>query len=173
MSARGELLPNPCGPNRYFIKESNAPAIFADPLLQLLTARCVRCLRLEGRPADRALGRVVSLIQPGGFIHRHTDAYHEGVPGHAVGHHHLRCNIVVRCAHLSGRPVIEGSALEVHECDLWAFFASKCLHETLPLQGDAPRIVYGFGWTVPLAHALRPPPPLLECTTDDAVRTAR
>lgn len=156
--ARGELKPNPCGPARLFAKVDEAPETFVDALLQQLTDRCVRCLRLEGYPADRALGRVISLIQEGGFIHRHKDAYHAGMPGHRPGEHHLRCNIVVRLADPSGRPVIEGTALDVAEGDCWAFVASKCMHETTPLLGSAPRIVYGFGWSVPTTHELQPPP---------------
>ena len=156
--ARGELTANPCGPARFFAKADQEPALFVDDLLQRMTARCERCLRLEGRPADRALGRIISLIQEGGFVHRHTDAYHPGVPGHRPGEQHLRCNIVVRLGHPSGRPVIEDAALDVAEGDLWVFFASRCMHETTPLQGADPRIVYGFGWAVPENHVLEPPP---------------
>jgi hypothetical protein len=159
--ARGELRPNPCGPARFFAKVDETPEVFVDPMLQSLTERCVRCLRLEGHPTDRALGRVISLIREGGFIHRHTDAYIDGVPGHRPGEHHLRCNIVVRLADPSGRPVIEDSALEVVEGDLWVFYASKCMHQTMPLRGSEPRIVFGFGWSVPLTHELQPPPPLI------------
>ena len=71
---------------------------------------------------------------------------------------HLRCNICVKIKDPSGRPIIEGSALPVAECDLWAFFASKCMHETAPLQGGEPRIVFGFGWSVPPDHKLREAP---------------
>ena len=45
---------------------------------------------------------------------------------------HMRCNIMVRMADPSGRPVVEGRALPVAECDLWAFFASRSLHENGP-----------------------------------------
>ena len=107
---------------------------------------------------DLVLGRTISLILPGGFIHRHTDAYREGQPGHRPGMEHLRCNIVVRLADPSGRPIVEGKALPVDECDMWAFFASKCPHETAPIGGDQPRIVFGFGWSVPPDHALESPP---------------
>jgi hypothetical protein len=94
--SRGELLPNPCGPHRFFAKVDEAPATYVDPLLTELTSRCERLLELEGLPADRVLGRTLSLLQPGGFIHRHTDAYHPTQPGHRPGLDHLRANIVVR-----------------------------------------------------------------------------
>ena len=156
---RKELHPNPCGPRRFFAKVDDDPNRYVDGLLQTLTRRCERCLQLTGIEVDCVLGRTISLILPGGFIHAHTDAYRPGEAGHRPGFDHLRCNIVVSLADPSGRPVVEGSALPVSECDMWAFFASKCLHETLPLQGSDPRVVFGFGWSVPPEHVLRPPAP--------------
>ena len=155
---RGELHPNACGPCRYYAKADDAPALYVDALLKALTRRAERCLWLEGVPPDQILGRVISLIQPGGFIHRHTDAYDHGVPGSRPERHHLRCNIVVSLQHPSGRPVIEGEALEVGERDMWVFTASRHMHQTAPLQGGDARVVYGFGWSVPSDHALRQPP---------------
>ena len=140
-------------------KADDEPAIYVDALLERMTRRCERCLRIGGIPTDCVLGRTISLILPGGFIHQHTDAYQPGQPGHRPGLEHMRCNIVVRCAHPSGQPVIEGHALPIEECDLWVFFASKSLHQTLPLQGSEPRVVFGFGWSVPPEHSLQPPPP--------------
>ena len=155
---RRELHPNPAGPGRYFAKCDDDPTCYVDTLLHQLTRRCERCLRLQATPHDCVLGRTLSLILPGGFIHRHTDKYMEGMPGHRPGLEHLRCNILVRMADPSGRPVVEDTALPVEEGDLWVFFASKCQHETRPLKGSEPRIIYGFGWSVPPSHALEAPP---------------
>lgn len=154
---RNELHPNPAGPNRFFAKVDDAPELYVDALLESLKRRCERCLGLERVPADCVLGRTISLILPGGRIHRHTDAYIAGQPGHRPGLEHVRCNIVVRLSHPSGRPVIDGAPLIVDECDLWAFFASRCPHETVTLQGCDPRIVFGFGWSVPQDYELRLP----------------
>ena len=192
--SRGELAPNASGPGRYFAKADEAPGVYVDPLLAALTHRCERCLRTAGMAFDGGLGRIISLIMPGGFIHRHRDAYHEGVPGHRPGSEHLRCNIVVSFPHPSAAPVIDGEALQLDEAraahsrpyapalsaahhmpgprppraptnlalrtqgDLWAFFASRCDHQTEPLAGTAPRVVYGFGWAVPTDHVIRAPP---------------
>ena len=155
---RGELSPNPCGPCRFYAKADDAPHVYVDDLLERLTRRCERCLRLESVPQDRILGRIISLIEPTGFIHRHTDAYDHGIPGSRPERHHMRCNIVVSLQHLSGRPVIEGEALDVNERDMWVFTASKSMHQTRPLEGSAPRVVYGFGWSIDSDHVLRPPP---------------
>ncbi|KAL1520521.1 hypothetical protein AB1Y20_022098 [Prymnesium parvum] len=155
---RGELLPNPSGPARYFAKVDEDPRVYDDALLQRLTRRCEQCLRLERVAHDCVLGRTISLIAPGGYIHRHTDAYREGLPGHRLGLEHCRCNVVVRMPHPSGRPIIEGEALDVEEGDLWVFMASRSAHETQPLQAQDPRIVFGFGWSVPPSHKFQPPP---------------
>ena len=105
---------------------------------------------------DRVLGRVLSLIETGGFIHPHTDAYHPQ-HGQPAGCHHLRCNIVAQLSDPSARPVIEGEALDVADGDLWCFLASKWRHETRPLLGGgAPRVVCGFGWTVGGDFEVRP-----------------
>ena len=152
---RGELQPNPYGPSRFFAKVDEA---LADPLLDELTERCERILRLGGVATDLVIGRIVSLIQPGGFINRHSDAYHPSQPGYRAGYEHLRANIVVRLRCLSGRPVIEGEPLDVEEGDMWVFFASRSLHETSTIQGTEPRVVYGWGWSVPPGHALVSPP---------------
>ena len=71
-----ELRPNPCGPARFFAKVDNEPERFDSPLLRALARRAARACRVEAVPTDRVLGRVLSLIEAGGFIHSHTDAYH-------------------------------------------------------------------------------------------------
>ena len=152
----GVLRPNPCGPARYFAKVDDEPDRFDCALLRALARRAAHACRAEAVVTDRVLGRVLSLIETGGFIHAHTDAYHPQ-HGQPAGCHHLRCNIVAQLSHPSARPVIEGEALEVDDGDLWCFLASKWRHETQPLVGDgAPRVVCGFGWTVGVDFEVRP-----------------
>lgn len=112
---RGELLANPAGPGRFFAKVDEALHIFDEPLLDALAQRCAECLHAGKAARDAVLGRTISVILPGGFIHTHKDAYIDGMRGHRPGLNHLRCNLVVRLADPSGRPVIEGDALDVHE----------------------------------------------------------
>ena len=152
----GVLRPNPCGPARYFAKVDDEPDRFDCALLRALARRAAHACRAEAVVTDRVLGRVLSLIETGGFIHAHTDAYHPQ-HGQPAGCHHLRCNIVAQLSHPSARPVIEGEALDVADGDLWCFAASKWRHETSPLLGDgAPRVVCGFGWTVGGDFEVRP-----------------
>ena len=105
----GALRPNPAGPGRFFRKLDDTGGV--DELVEALTARLEARVRgLAGGTRDRTLGRVCSLIEPGGFIHEHTDKYPAGW-GRGDGWAHLRANIVVRMADPSGRPMIEGQAL--------------------------------------------------------------
>ena len=137
----GVLRPNPCGPARYFAKVDDEPDRFDSALLRALARCAARACRAEAVSTDRVLGRVLSLIETGGFIHPHTDAYHPQ-HGQPTGCHHLRCNIVAQLSHPSARPVIEGEALDVADGDLWCFLASKWRHETRPLLGGGEVPVY-------------------------------
>lgn len=143
--ASGELRPNPAGPKRFFQKLDET-GVF-DPLIEELTVRLEVAVRgVAGCPRDRTLGRVCSWIEPGGYIHEHTDRYRPGAGLEGCGH--LRANIVVQMQP-SSRPLIAGSPVEVSELDAWVFLASHQMHATAVVQGSKPRIVFGFGWTVP------------------------
>eukprot|EP00930_Biecheleria_cincta_P091459 TRINITY_DN81034_c0_g1_i1.p1 TRINITY_DN81034_c0_g1~~TRINITY_DN81034_c0_g1_i1.p1 ORF type:complete len:262 (-),score=43.75 TRINITY_DN81034_c0_g1_i1:11-796(-) len=149
---QGMLLPNPAGPHRFFRRLD--PTGGVDDLIEALTDRLQSAvLGLANRPRDTTLGRVCSYIEPGGFIHEHKDRYPESSGLQGLGH--LRANIVVQLEP-SGEPVIAGDTLPVVECDAWVFLASHELHATATVQGSKPRIVYGFGWTVPGDFRLEP-----------------
>ncbi|CAL1150462.1 unnamed protein product [Cladocopium goreaui] len=146
---KGKLLPNPAGPRRFFRRLDTTGGV--DSLIEALTQRLeLAVAELKGRPRDETLGRVFSYIDPGGFIHEHRDKYTSGPMALA----HLRANIVVQM-NQSGRPIIAGKTVPVEEGDVWIFFASHELHATAPVQGLKPRIVFGFGWSVPTGFILR------------------
>eukprot|EP00933_Yihiella_yeosuensis_P033459 TRINITY_DN27161_c0_g1_i2.p1 TRINITY_DN27161_c0_g1~~TRINITY_DN27161_c0_g1_i2.p1 ORF type:complete len:261 (-),score=34.33 TRINITY_DN27161_c0_g1_i2:310-1092(-) len=145
---QGLLLPNPAGPNRFFRKLDATGGV--DDLVEALTDRLEKAvIGLTGQPRDPTLGRVCSYIEPGGYIHEHRDKY-TGETGYA----HLRANIVVQMVMPSGLPIIAGRPVPVREGDAWVFLASHELHSTEVIQGNNPRIVFGFGWTVPEAFSL-------------------
>eukprot|EP00435_Cladocopium_sp_Y103_P075212 s304_g55.t1 len=147
---KGKLLPNPAGPRRFFRRLDTTGGV--DSLIEALTQRLeLAVAELKGRPRDQTLGRVCSYIDPGGFIHEHRDKYTSTGP---VALAHLRANIVVQMDQ-SGRPIIAGKTVPVEEGDVWIFFASHELHATAPIQGLKPRIVFGFGWSVPTGFVLR------------------
>merc|ERR1712190_625711 len=145
--ASGLLSPNKAGKGRFFRR---LDAIFDDactPLIEALTVRLERCVPgLCGKPRDVALGRVCSYIEPGGFVHEHDDAYPENCDFTGLGH--LRANIVVQMEP-SSVPMIARRLVPVKERDAWVFLASHHPHGTATVPGTEPRIVFGFGWTVP------------------------
>ncbi|CAJ1422585.1 unnamed protein product [Effrenium voratum] len=141
----------PCsGPSRYFRRLDATGGV--DSLVEALTARLESALDLGSRPRDVTLGRVCSYIEPGGFIHEHRDRYVSETSGLA-GLSHLRANVVVQMEK-SGQPIIAGKSVPVEEGDAWVFLASKELHATALIEGLKPRIVFGFGWSVPGSYLL-------------------
>lgn len=141
----GALQANPAGPQRFYRKLDETNGV--DSLLEVLTTRLEdSVVGLSGKPKDLVLGRVCSFIEAGGHIHDHRDAYNFGSGFEGRGH--LRANLVVQmdpaCC-----PIIEGRRVEVAEGDAWVFLASHSRHGTAPVRGPQPRIVFGFGWTVP------------------------
>lgn len=148
---RGGLHPNGVSPGRFYQRVFGTP-LCTEPV-QAAAARVITRFRLQGCPVDPHLGWVISYILPGGAIHRHRDAFeHYGVKTTA---RHLRCNVLVSGEPPSACPVIEGVPRSVAPGGLWAFYASEAHHETRPLEGDAPRIVYQFGFSVPPDYTLR------------------
>ena len=147
---QGKLLPNPAGPHRFFRRLDTTGGV--DALIEALTQRLeLSVVGLQGRPRDETLGRVCSYIEPKGFIHEHRDKYIS--PSGPVALAHLRANIVVQMDQ-SGRPIIAGKTVPVEEGDVWIFFASHELHATGTIEGPKPRIVFGFGWSVPMGFTL-------------------
>lgn len=143
--ASGLLRHNPAGPHRFY-RKLDAEGV-SDPLLEELSVRLEAAVRgLAAHPRDTTLGRVCSWIESGGFIHEHTDRYPQGSGFEGRGH--LRANVVVQMQPAS-QPIIAGKPAEVSNCDAWIFLASHEMHSTALVRGLEPRIVFGFGWTVP------------------------
>ena len=175
---RGALRPNPSGPRRFFARydhdvlpslgaaDADGPAdlegadLFATAanLVERVTRRVERALGLDYRRGarDATLSRTLSVVEAGGFVHRHTDAYAAATGGEraagdapSAARDHLRCNIALRLAHCDSlRPVIDRRAVDVDDGDAWAFLASKREHETTVSEAAAPRVVLGFGWAL-------------------------
>lgn len=144
----GVLMPNPAGPKRFFAKVYGTEHCV--PLLSELGNRVAVRLGLEDFKVDGYFGHIVSLIEPGGFIHEHIDRY--GV--YNEGMKHLRCNIMVCRENGSYDPIISHMIVPIPECSAWAFIASECKHGTQAIAGNGPRIIVGFGWEVPADYSL-------------------
>ena len=143
----GVLIPNPAGPRRYAAKVYGTQ--YCTQLITDLGDRISARLGLGNYSVDNYLGYTISLIQPGGFINEHIDYY--GI--YRNGLKHMRCNIMVRRENESYDPVISRMVVPVPEKAAWAFFASDNKHGTQDISGNGERIIYGFGWAVPLEYS--------------------
>lgn len=147
--ANGVLEANPSGPFRFRQKVYGTE--YCDPEMQKLAVKIIATFALDGCPVDPYLGWIISYIEPGGFIKPHIDRqphYQQ------TSDKHLRCNVLVQGKHESAYPLVGAERLKVGERGLWAFFASEHPHGTQVLQGDQPRIVYQFGFSVPADYSL-------------------
>lgn len=119
---------------------------FTNTLVEQLFERIVTTIGIQAPVIDPALGQIVSVIKPGGFIHAHKDLYRN--PQHK-NNHNLRFNIMVdRGDDISYNPIIDGKIHEVGKCDAWCFGASSYLHRTDIIKGPENRVVYQFGFMV-------------------------
>ncbi len=147
--ANGVLEANPSGPFRFRRKIYGTE--YCDPEMQRLASRIIATFALDGYAVDPYLGWIISYIEPGGFIKPHIDRqphYQQ------TSDKHLRCNVLVQGKDESAYPLVGAQRLKVQERGLWAFFASEYPHGTEVLQGGQARIVYQFGFTVPVDYSL-------------------
>jgi len=132
--------------------------------LEAVTLRVEAALGLDFARGsrDETLTRTLSLVDAGGFVHRHTDAYGLARSGasatfatRTVGEapsktrRHLRANVALQLAHCpSLRPIIDRRPVDLDDGDAWAFYASEFEHETAVNEASDPRVVIGFGWAL-------------------------
>lgn len=115
---------------------------------QNLYYRIVSLLEFKEPEIDPALGIIISVIKPGGYIHNHQDVY-EKFPHtkHLTNKRNVRFNVMVdRGEDLSYNPVIDNKTFIVNKCDAWCFVASEITHRTEKIAGPENRIVYQFGF---------------------------
>lgn len=148
----GVLRANSLGPNRFFKTYRSLDEL--EEHHKLIYERVVNTLQIKNPIIDPHLGIIISVIKPGGFIHRHKDIYkwniHTNPALQAFIHHkNFRFNIMVqRDDHPSYSPHINNNRFDVEECDSWFFDASTFEHETPIIEGDKYRIVYQFGFAI-------------------------
>lgn len=152
---RKEYVENPTGPHRYITWLNKKPLL--DPLVKKMARRVVKTFNLQNCQQEPVLNKLISRIEPGGFIQQHTDTLHAlkhnaqdqyqgiNVPDKAEN---FRCNIMISMPNQSAHPVIGGEIIEVSECDAWGFLPSTVFHGTQVITGG-PRIIMGFGFIVP------------------------
>lgn len=151
----GLFRANPAGPHRFLTRLDEPPKL--DELVEAMTQRIIDTFGLHDCPQEPVLNKLISRIDPGGFIQTHTDTLpamqrYLNAQGNDFqmpeGAENFRCNIMVQMADESGYPMIDGEAVELAECDAWGFLASRWSHGTQVVAGST-RIIYGFGFIVP------------------------
>ena len=86
---------------------------------------------------EPSLGSILSIINPGGFIHTHKD---EGPQ--------YRFNLMIQLPTTGGKPTYNNSLLSVKERDLLCYRPDLFLHGTTMVQGEKDRIVISYGWFI-------------------------
>ena len=111
--------------------------------------RIVKIIELKNPVIDPALGIIISVITPGGHIHKHTDKYKDSRYPQYSHCLNMRFNIMIeRDDHDSYNPHIDDKQYFVNRTDAWYFPASEIPHHTPILLGDNKRIVYQFGFMI-------------------------
>jgi hypothetical protein len=146
---QGVLEANPRGPHRYRAKIWGTE--YCTPFIMTLGKRIIEHFKLEGCLVDPHLGWIISVIEKGGQIHKHRDKYAYHVQNNVK---HLRCNIMVTRENATANPVIEDQIIDVPARAIWGFFPSESEHCTQLLDVEEPRIVYQFGFVVPMDYTL-------------------
>ena len=140
------FVANKEGPFRRAAQVHNLPAV--DPLFSVVQRRVTDTMGLSAdTPAEQALGAYLSMIAPGGVVHRHRDPTPEGT-------RHLRCNVFLQLPEKGGRPIIVDVPVAVATRSLLAFYPSDLAHSSEPFEGERQRILLSFGYTVPTDHRL-------------------
>ena len=154
---RKEYTENPAGPHRFMTRLDKKPQL--DSLVKKMTNRVRKTFGLKNFREDPILNKLISRIEPGGFIHQHTDtlqSLQKNAKNRNANNHILipdkganfRCNIMVKMSDQTACPVIGNTIVDVSECDAWGFLPSTTLHGTQVITGGT-RIIFGFGFFVP------------------------
>lgn len=152
---RKEYRANPAGPHRYVTRLDEEPKL--DDLVKKMRDRVKDTFGLHECVEDPVLNKLISRIEPGGFIQQHTDSL-DALKQYAKFQNkevklpkegaNFRCNIMVNMHNETACPIIGDSTIDISECDAWGFLPSKILHGTQVITGG-PRIIFGFGFIVP------------------------
>lgn len=92
---------------------------------------------------DTSVPPYLSVIEPGGAIHLHTDR------GWPQGNLNVRFNLMV-AKPIGGEPEIDGEIVDVSTGDGWMFDATNYKHRSQSVK-DGWRIVISFGFQIPAA----------------------
>lgn len=153
--SRKEYRVNPAGPHRFVTRLDKEPQL--DDLVKKMTDRVIETFGLHNYEQEPVLNKLISRIEPGGFIQKHIDTlsaleqyakYQKRVVNMPTNCENFRCNIMVKMDNESAFPLIGEDTVEISECDSWGFLPSTIAHGTQLITGGT-RIIFGFGFLVP------------------------
>lgn len=138
-AVRDHLRPNRISPHRYFSSLTELPDLPRE--INEIEHRVWDETGFGAAERDTFVPHYLSLNEPGGAIHLHTDP---GVPDCNLN---TRFNVMINKP-TGGEPVIDGAAVPAGNGDAWCFIASRHKHRSLPVV-DGWRIVVGYGFQIP------------------------
>ena len=127
---------NPVGPFRQYCRIRNSKN---NKLALLIENRISNkfSLKKKGLTEDPVIGSILSVINPGGFVHRHKD---KGPL--------YRFNLMVQLPTTGGAPTYgeDDLPVSVKERDLLCYRPDLFFHGTAAVQGEKDRIIISYGW---------------------------
>ena len=94
-------------------------------------------LKKRGLIEEPVLGSILSVINPGGFVHRHT----------AEGEPQYRFNLMVQLPTTGGIPTYDDDlTFSVEERDLLCYRPDLFFNGTTTVEGEKDRIIISYGW---------------------------
>lgn len=135
---RPHLMPNPVSPHRYFRALADLPVLSNE--IRQIEYRVWDITGFTSAERDRAIPHYLSVNEPGGAVHLHTD------PGldECVN---TRFNLMIDKP-TGGEPVVDDEIVPAQAGDAWVFIATKHSHRSLPVIRGW-RIVVSYGFQIP------------------------
>lgn len=146
----GLMSNNIRGPFRkYICLDKDYNQRFFSKKVQQLYNTIANIIPINNPEIDPSLGILLSVIEPGGFVHKHNDPYKERYELEQRKKVNLRFNIMVNRGDSDAyNPLIESRLYDVKVRDAWLFNATDFYHSTNVIPGPELRVVYQFGFIV-------------------------
>lgn len=107
-------------------------------LCRVIRERIIHLLGLQDAPEEPRFRSYLSIIDPGGYLHPHTDKVNPG-------YDHLRCNVFLSLPQVGGLPIVQDVTYPVKERSLLYFTPNRHLHwSEKAMDGQRTTLSYGF-----------------------------
>lgn len=135
MSCKSMLLTNALGPHRFFNELKNLPK---NKITDNIKKRIIDKFNLHSFKKESFIGDILSVVEDGGEIHDHTDAFTEDIT-------HYRYNVLVQLPEEGGRNIYNNQILDVEERCLLEYRPDLYNHSCEEVKGkDRINLSFGF-----------------------------